>query len=64
MIFKSKTTLKPLEDLDFADDLTLVSRTHQQSSADRPEDKPEEDRGDDIEHPKPLTGAGEWRRST
>ena len=31
IIFKSKTTLKPLEDLDFADDLTL----------DRPEDKPE-----------------------
>ena len=37
------TLLTAPEDLDFADDLALVSHPHQHSSADKPEDQPEED---------------------
>ena len=54
IIFKNKTTLNPLEDLDFADDLALVSHPHQHSSADKPEDQPEEDMVMKLNISKPL----------
>ena len=63
-----------LEELDFADDLVLVSRTHQHMREDhpsqhvcttcKPEVQPKEDSSDDAECPKPLAIQSKWRRSS
>lgn len=70
------TLFSTLEDLDFADDLALVSHTHQHMqerttrlsiivcTTSRPKDQPEEDRSDDAECSKPLACQSKQRRSS